>query len=709
MSKLPEKFNLQNDFPETPYEEWKKTAEKDLKGVPFEKKLITKTYEGIDLQPIYTKKDLENTNFLNNKPGFENYLRGTKYAGYTNESRGIKQVLPYPTAEDFNEALRQDLERGQNTVTISLDFASKNGLDPEFSKEGEVGLGGVSVNSLTDFCNALLDVDLKKYPIFIDAGFGGFHSILLFGAYLKKQNIDSKYIKGGFEIDPLGYAVTNGNFPVPVEKIFDCISMVTDWTNRNITGFRTLNASGLPYHNAGADAVSELAYTVSTAVEYINQLLERGQKIDEVANKIIFTFGTGSFYFMEVAKLRAARILWSKIIKEYGGNEESQKMLIHSRTSFYNQSLYDPFVNMLRTTTETFSAIVGGADSISSNPFDESFGMPDEFSRRIARNTQIVLKEESHLDAVIDPAGGSYYMEKLTDEVATKAWEVFVEIQNKGGMLSALTEGYPQSEIEKIDAERKKDFAKRKSVLVGTNMYANLKEEKLEFKTPDYKKIYNTRCGQIKKYKSAYDVSGFLKKVKTAFDEKPGELVEAGIDAVLHGATIGEISKTLKSGNEKPFDIKPVKIHRASEIFEELRDKALEYEKKNGFAPKIFLAAMGKLSQHKARVDFSRGFFEVGGFDVLYKKGFDKAEDAIKGAVDSKAKIVTICSTDDTYPELVPVLAKELKEKIKGVKIILAGYPKEFVEQFKKDGVDDFIFLGADVHQILNNLLDSLK
>jgi methylmalonyl-CoA mutase len=704
MSKLPDKFNLQNDFPETPYEEWKKTAEKDLKGVPFEKKLITKTYEGIDLQPIYTKKDLENTNFLDNKPGFANYLRGTKYSGYTNKGWEIKQNITFPLAEDFNEALRKDLERGQNSISISLDLAAMNGLDPEFSKAGDVGQGGISLSSLNDLCNALLDVDLKKYPVYINAGFGGFHSMLLFAAYIKKNNIDTKHIKGGFEIDPLGYAVTNGGLPVPVDKVFDCISMVTKWTNENIPGFRTLNANGLVYHNSGADAVTELAYTLATAVEYINQLLVRGQKIDEIANKIIFTFGLGSFYFMEVAKLRAARILWSKIIKEYGGNEDSQKMVIHTKTSYHNQTLYDPYVNMLRTTTETFSAIVGGADSISSNSFDESFGLSDDFSRRIARNTQIILKEESHLDAVIDPAGGSYYIEKLTDEVAVKTWKLFVEIQNKVGMLNALLEGFPQTEIEKIDSERKKDFTKRKSVLVGTNMYANLKEEKLEFKTPDYKDIFEKRCAQVKKYKSVFDVSGFLEKVKTAFDEKPEELVEAGIEAILHGATIGEISRTLKSGDEKPVEIKPVKIHRASEIFEELRDKALDYEKKNGFAPKIFLAAMGKLSQHKARVDFSRGFFEVGGFDVIYKKGFETTDEAIIDAVESKAKIVAICSTDDTYPELVPVLAKALKEKIKDVKIILAGYPKEFVEQFKQDGVDEFIFLGADVYKILNSL-----
>ena len=709
MSKLPDNFNLKNDFPETPYEEWKKTAEKDLKGVPFEKKLITKTYEGIDLQPIYTKEDLKNIEFLENKPGFEYFVRGTKSAGSTLNGWEIKQNLNYPVSEEFNEALKSDLKRGQNAIHISLDYASKNGLDPDFAKAGEVGKDGISICNLDDFSNALADVDLQEYPVYINAGFGGYHSMLLLASYLNKNDIDKNKIKGGFEIDPLGYAVTYGELPVPAEKVFQCIAEVTKWTGKNLPEFKTLNVNVLPYHNAGANSVQELAYALATAVEYINQLLEHGLGIDEIANKIIFTLGLGSFYFMEVAKLRAARLLWAKIISEYGGNEESRKMIIHTQTSYHNQTIYDPYVNMLRTTTETFSAIVGGADSITSNPFDEPFGLADDFSRRMARNTQIVLKEESHLDASIDPAGGSYYIEKLTDDVAKKTWELFVEIQNKGGMLKALLKGFPQAEIEKTDAERKKDLSKRKSVLVGTNMYANLKEEKLEFKKPNYEKIYKQRVEEIKKIKKEHSSKVVMDHIKTTQKERPDELIETCIEAVLRGITIGNISKTLKSGEESPVKFNAVKIHRVSELFEELRDKALEYKSKNGFAPKIFLATMGPVKQHKPRADFSRGFFEVGGFDVIYKKGYDTTDEAISEAVKSRAKIITLCSTDDTYPELVPVLAKGLKEKIKGVKIILAGYPKDFVEKFKQDGIDDFIFLGADVHKILNNLLNTLK
>jgi methylmalonyl-CoA mutase len=240
-------------------------------------------------------------------------------------------------------------------------------------------------------------------------------------------------------------------------------------------------------------------------------------------------------------------------------------------------------------------------------------------------------------------------------------------------------------------------------------MYANLKEEKLGFKKSDSAKIYKKRVEQVKKIKKAHSSEVVMDHIKNTQKERPEELIETCIEAVLRGITIGNISKTLKSGDEKPVKFNAVKIHRASEMFEELRDKALEYKSKNGFAPKIFLATMGPVKQHKPRADFSRGFFEVGGFDVIYKKGYDTTDEAILEAVKSGAKIITLCSTDDTYPELVPVLAKGLKEKIKGVKIILAGYPKDFVEKFKQDGIDDFIFMGADVHKILNNLLNTLK
>jgi methylmalonyl-CoA mutase len=360
--------------------------------------------------------------------------------------------------------------------------------------------------------------------------------------------------------------------------------------------------------------------------------------------------------------------------------------------------MYDPYVNMLRTTTEAFSAVVGGVDSLQTNPFDETFGPPNEFSRRIARNTQIILDEEAHLDQLIDPAGGSYYVEKLTHDIAEKAWALFQEIEKRGGMLNALMEGYPQEEIETVTAKRKKDLAKRKNVMVGTNTFANVKEEK-ETKTPDYAAIRKTRVQQLKTYREA----AANETINEALSRLSVSPVEASIEALSAGASIGDVFAAFSTGDSP--QVNPLHTYRAAEMFEELRDAVAGYEAKTGAKPKLFLATMGPLAQHKARADFSKGFFETGGFDVIYPKGFETTEAAVEAAVESQALAVVICSTDPTFPELVPPLVKGLIEKNPDITVVLAGYPKDQVDAHKQAGVGEFIFLGADAHHILSNIL----
>jgi methylmalonyl-CoA mutase len=480
------------------------------------------------------------------------------------------------------------------------------------------------------------------------------------------------------------------------------MKLATELMIKSNSPIKTIGVSGLSFNNSGANAVQELAFTLATAVEYLNEMIERGLKVDDVAKRIKFTFGIGSFYFMEVAKLRAARLLWSKILEAYNVKEENQKIFIHGQTSQFNQTYFDPFVNSLRTTTEAFSAIVGGVDSIHTNAYDESFNDSNDFSRRLARNTQIILKEESHLDQVIDPAGGSYFVEKLTDDIANAAWKLFQTIEEKGGMLKAIQSGFVQDEIAKIAETKKKDFAKRKSVLVGTNMYANPKEEMIEIKKTDLNAVYKKRVEYIQKYRVNGDNkkhSSILDKLQKIADTKSYDLIDSAVDAFLEGASLGEISKSIRASAEKGISVNPLIQFRLSEMFEELRIASENFKKKTGSKPKVFLATMGPLKQFKGRADFSRAFFEVGGFEIVYPNGFATTDEAVKAAIESKAQAVVICSTDDTYPELVPAIVKGIKEKSKDVAVILAGYPKDQIEEHKKSGVDDFIYLGADAHQ----------
>ena len=709
--KLGDKPNLKKDFPVPSFEEWKQQVEKDLKGESFDKKLITKTYEEITLQPLYTSNDIKDLPQINNFPGFENFLRGNTASGFNGRDWEIAQEYNQALPEDLNEAIKNDLQRGLNSINIVLDFPTMLGLDADQSKAGEVGKDGLSISGVRKMQVLFKDIDLTNQPINISGGFSALPITLLFAAYVNETRTSLMNIKGSITSDPYDYLLSKGELPISLNQIFDEIKLATELMIKSNSALKTIGVSGLAFNDSGASAVQELAYTLATAVEYLNEMISRGLKVDDVAKRIKFTFGIGSFYFMEVAKLRAARLLWSKILEAYEVKEENRKIFIHGKTSQFNQTFFDPFVNSLRTTTEAFSAIVGGADSIHTNPFDESFNPADDFSRRLARNTQIILKEESHLDQVIDPAGGSFFVEKLTDDIANAAWELFQKIDDDGGMLNAIKSGFVQNEISRVADNRKKDFAKRKSVLVGTNMYANPKEEMMEIKKQDLNAIYKKRVEYIQKYRVTGNNkkhSSIMDKLQKIADTKSYNLIDNTVDAFLEGASLGEISRSIRASAEKGITVKPLTQFRLAEMFEELRIDSENFKRKTGSKPKVFLATMGPLKQFKGRADFSRAFFEVGGFEIVYPKGFATTDEAVKAAIESKAQAVVICSTDDTYPELVPPIVKGIKEKSKDVTVILAGYPKDQIEEHKKSGVDDFIYLAVDAHKVLSTLLNKI-
>ncbi len=705
--KLESELRLKDDFTPPTYEEWKEVVNVDLKGADFDKKLITKTYENINLNPIYTRKDLENLKFIDNLSGFENYVRGFYAEGYLNEGWQISQVLNTPDAEIFNEMIKHELERGLDAISFSLDFATQKGLDADYASEEEVGKNGLSISGLNSLSRALNGIDITKYPLNIFTGYTSLPFLMLLKAYCNKQNIDSTKIKGCIFADPISCLSAYGKLNITLDKAFDELKQSVEFAEKYFPGVRVIGACGFGYNSAGASAVQELGFVFTSIIEYANKLIDRGLDVQKVFKNIRVTFGISSFYFMEIAKLRAAKILWNNIVKAYGVNPDENKLFIHARTSKYNQTKYDPYVNMLRTTTEAFSAVLGGIDSLHTNAFDEEFNTPDEFSRRIARNTQIILKEESNLVKLIDPAGGSYYVEKLTDEVAALSWAVIQEVEKQGGLIEALKNEFVQNEIKKISDLRIADLAKRKSVLVGTNMYANVKETLPEKRVFDKKAFIKKRAEFLQKYR----VSGNTEKHSAIIDKlgKLGssvsdELFETGVAAYVEGATLGEVANSLHSGVEESFAVTPLKIYRLAEIFEELRDNAEEFKAKTGYLPKLFLATMGPVKQHKARADFSRGFFEVAGFDVIYPNALNSAAEAVEAFEKSGAKVVVICSTDETYPEIVPAFMQELKKQnIEGY-VVLAGYPKEQVEAHKESGVNDFIYLGCDAYTLLKRV-----
>jgi len=381
-------------------------------------------------------------------------------------------------------------------------------------------------------------------------------------------------------------------------------------------------------------------------------------------------------------------------------------MSLHARTSAWNQTVYDPHVNLLRATTEAFSSAVGGCDSLHISPFDELLRTPDEFSRRIARNTHTVLREESHITRTVDPAGGSWYVENLTDSAGRKAWTLFQEIEKQGGMVKALEAGAPQKQVADTAAKRAANIAKRKDIFVGSNMYPNLKETRLEPEAVDFAARQAERAAALSQYRASANAG----QKQAALDAlaQGGNKVEAAIQAALAGATLGDIAQAARASAQAGLTITPICAHRGAQAFEALREAAEAYVARVGQRPQVFLATMGPLTQHKGRADFATAFLAVGGIETIYPTGFETPDAAADAALASGAKAVVICSTDPTYPELVPSLVQKLKQANPGLIVLLAGYPTDHVETFKAAGVDDFIHLNANCHSLLSTLQNKM-
>ncbi|NTV47562.1 MAG: methylmalonyl-CoA mutase small subunit, partial [Chlorobiales bacterium] len=407
--------------------------------------------------------------------------------------------------------------------------------------------------------------------------------------------------------------------------------------------------SSEPYHNAGATVVQELAITLAVANEYVSRLTDLDLSVDEITSRMQFSFAIGSSYFMEIAKLRAARLLWSQIVSAYNpSSADTAKMQIHAVTSSWNMTVYDPYVNMLRATTEAMSAAVGGADVLTVRPFDAIYKTPDTISCRIARNVQHLLKGESYLDKVVDPASGSYLLESLTDTVAREAWKAFQDIEAAGGFMAALKSGKIQKDIEAVRQKREENLATRKEILLGVSQYPNLSEKMVD---------------KLEKPEPAPAVGG---------------------------------------------KIQPLKPYRGAYAFESLRLATERFAKKTGKTPKVFLLPIGDIAMRNARVTFSSNFFGCAGFEVLSSQTFDTADAGAEAAQKSGAGIVVICSSDEDYKTVAPAIYSALKAKDSKAMVIVAGYPKEIVDELKAAGVSDFIHIRSNVLETLKKYQEKL-
>jgi len=554
---------LFSEFPSITKEAWEQLINEDLKGADYEKKLVWKPLDGFSIQPYYMAEDVKNV-LPANHPGQAPYVRGYKASG--NEWKIIQQI-DAPDAAEANRFACNALQRGANGVSFKLDFSDKQ----------------------EDLSTLLKDIDLTKSAVH----FHSHHSYSILAELLKAEaaskGVKNSDLSGSFNFDSFGYYLLKGSYYNSHEDNMNELKCLIENVSKCLPGYKVLNINGQHFANAGASAVQELGFAIASAHEYLQEMLNKGLKAEDVLPKMRITLSVGPSYFLEMAKFRAARWLWASVASQYTSNPELQKITIHGVSSLYNKTLYDLYNNMLRNTTEAMSAALGGADEITILPHDFILGKESEFGDRIARNVQLLLKEESHFADVADPAAGSYYIESLTQSVAEFAWNQFRMIESAGGFRTAMESGLIKTEIEKTAAKREKDIASRKMVYVGVNNYPNTNEQ----------------------------------------------FAEAA--AFIH-APIAE-------GNA-------LNIKRGAWSFEQIRMRADKHVAAGNKRPRVTMLQFGNIAMRNARAIFASNFFGMAGYEITTILNDDSIQDGVKKALDEQPGIIVLCSSDDEYPTL---------------------------------------------------------
>ena len=691
------KFSLLDDFPPTDYDAWRAVVDKDLKGTPFEKKLVTSTYEGIDLWPVYTRRDWPSQDDPSGLPGFDPFTRGSDLMNDPAQGWDIRQEHAHPNLAVSHDAILEDLHRGVTSVQLRLDVCARDGLNPgDDAAADRAGVDGLMLYRMADLDVLLDGVQLNLIGVGLEAGAAFLPSAAHLIALYEKRGHDRATLRASFNADPLAVLARDGQLPQSLDAAMDQLAQLATWSSTHLPQSTSVRVGTGPYHHAGATAAQDLGFSLATGVAYLRAMTDAGMSLDAAAKQLLFAYSLGCNVFLAIAKLRAARKLWANVLTA-SGLADPPSMHMHVRTSKRVLTACDPWVNLLRNTVTTFAGSVGGAQIITAEPFDKALGLPDAFSRRIARNTQHILHEEAHLDQVTDPAGGCWFLESLTDELAEKGWAFFQQIEAQGGMAQTLTSGWAADQIDSAFQPRLKNIATRKDAVTGVSEFPNLAEDRPKKILPDLDALRTASAQSLASHRPS----------QTSPIES--DLMDNVLAASQAGDTTSQIFSRLPAQGDSP-QITPITPFPYAQPFEQLRDASENYQKLTGARPRVLLANLGPVAHHSARAGYARNFFEAGGFEVLAHEAAPKAApdqaavEVCDAAEQSQANIVILCSSDKLYPELVPVIAPKLKQRSVRT-VILAGHPGSQKDLYDAAGVDRFIFMKCNVLETLQQLL----
>jgi len=699
--------------------DWAKLAEKELRGRPLSD-LTWNTLEGIDVQPLYTAEDIVGLDHMDGIPGQAPFTRGVKATMYAGRPWTIRQYAGFSTAEESNAFYRRGLAAGQQGVSVAFDLATHRGYDSDHPRvEGDVGKAGVAIDSVEDMKILFDGIPLDKVSVSMTMNGAVIPILASFIVAGEEQGHDRAVLSGTIQNDILKEFMVRNTYVYPPEPSMRIIADIIEYTSSDMPKFNSISISGYHMQEAGANLVQELAYTLADGKEYVKTAMARGMDVDTFAGRLSFFFAIGTNFFMEAAKLRAARLLWHRIMTELGAKNDRSKMLrTHCQTSGVSLAEQDPYNNVIRTAYEAMSAVLGGTQSLHTNALDEAIALPTDFSARIARNTQLILQEETGVTNVVDPLAGSYYVEKLTADLADEAWKLISEVDGLGGMTKAVASGMPKLRIEETAAMRQANIDRGKQVIVGVNKYRLEQEDKIDILSIDNNAVRQaqvTRLASIRHHRDSGACEAALFEVERRAREG-GNLLGAAVEAARARASVGEISTAMENvfGRHRA-EVKTLAgvygaAYEGDEGFAMIQKSVEAFAEEEGRRPRMLVVKMGQDGHDRGAKVIATAFADIG-FDVDVGPLFQTPEEAAQDAVDNDVHVIGISSQAAGHKTLAPKLIEALEAKDAGDILVICGgvIPQQDYAFLKDAGVKAIFGPGTNIPDAAQDILKLIR
>ncbi|SNX67418.1 methylmalonyl-CoA mutase [Cereibacter ovatus] len=698
---------------------WQKLAEKELKGRSPDS-LTWNTLEGIPVKPLYTRADIEGLDHLDGVPGVAPFTRGVRATMYAGRPWTIRQYAGFSTAEASNAFYRKALAAGQQGVSVAFDLATHRGYDSDHPRVvGDVGKAGVAIDSVEDMKILFDGIPLEKISVSMTMNGAVIPILASFIVTGEEQGVPRAELSGTIQNDILKEFMVRNTYIYPPEPSMRIIADIIEYTAKEMPKFNSISISGYHMQEAGANLVQELAYTLADGREYVRAAIARGMNVDEFAGRLSFFFAIGMNFFMEAAKLRAARMLWHRIMSEFEPKKPGSLMLrTHCQTSGVSLQEQDPYNNVIRTAYEALAAALGGTQSLHTNALDEAIALPTEFSARIARNTQLILQEETGVTKVVDPLAGSYYVESLTNELAEKAWALIEEVEAMGGMTKAVASGMPKLRIEESAARRQAAIDRGEDVIVGVNKYRLAKEDPIEILDIDNVAVRDAQIARLEKMRATRDEAACQKALDelTRRASEGGNLLEAAVDASRARASVGEISMAM----EKVFGRHRAEVKTLSGVygaayegddgFAAIQKDVETFAEEEGRRPRMLVVKMGQDGHDRGAKVIATAFADIG-FDVDVGTLFQTPEEAAQDAIDNDVHVVGISSLAAGHKTLAPKLIEALKAQGAGDILVICGgvIPQQDYDFLYNSGVKAIFGPGTNIPSAAKQILDLIR